>query len=591
MPARENRLHLLLLPLAAFIAIVPLIVHGCSCGHDFDFHILSWFEAARQFTHGHLDPHWAFTPAYNAGEPRFVFYPPLSWAIGAVLGLIMPWTWTPIVYTWLSLAAAGFALYYCAREFASHNAALLAATFYIVNPYTLFTAYERTAYGELLAAAWIPLLLHAILRERVTIPRIAIPVALLWLADAPAAVMCCYALALLAVVRLILNRIDTKPEASFSREPIPQRKISAHKHDSPLRLAFNIAAGTLLGLGLAAIYIVPAAWERRYIQVRMAVIDGMKIEDNFLFRHTADPDHDRVLLTASIVAIILIVATCVALIAANRSTRPKASGSPPSRSVITPRWPFADNRKPVPINGTIFLLTILTAAIVLLLTPISAPIWNHTPQMRFLQFPWRLLAILAAILAITLAIALSSRKIKAVTATAIILAAALSSASYAVFRQSCDEEDTVQARLALFHSNRGSDPTDEFTPVTADNDALADSNPGWWLADDGSIDAPADSAPGPAPMRLVLDLPAAQTLILNLRDYPAWRITNNGKQVTERDERDDGLIAIPVPAGKSSIAITYAHTLDQTIGDSLTTISLLIFFALLTFHRKRQSNP
>ncbi len=76
----------------------------------------------------------------------------------------------------------------------------------------LFTAYERTAYAELLAAVWIPLLLHAILREEVTIPRIAIPIALLWLTNAPAAVMSCYALALLAVVR-----IATTPGAPSSR--------------------------------------------------------------------------------------------------------------------------------------------------------------------------------------------------------------------------------------------------------------------------------------------------------------------------------------------------------------------------------------
>ena len=103
---QRERLPYILIPLAAFVAILPLLIHGCSCGHDFDFHILSWLEAARQFTHGNLHPHWAYTPAWNAGEPRFVFYPPLSWTLGAILGLIFPWTWTPILYTWLTLTAA-----------------------------------------------------------------------------------------------------------------------------------------------------------------------------------------------------------------------------------------------------------------------------------------------------------------------------------------------------------------------------------------------------------------------------------------------------------------------------------------------------
>ena len=59
---------LLLIALAALIVVHPLIVHGCSCGHDFDFHLLNWMEAASQWSHGTLYPHWAYTPAYNAGE-------------------------------------------------------------------------------------------------------------------------------------------------------------------------------------------------------------------------------------------------------------------------------------------------------------------------------------------------------------------------------------------------------------------------------------------------------------------------------------------------------------------------------------------
>src|SRR5215475_4674574 len=185
----RDRRPYLLIPIAAFIAILPLI---------------NWFEALKQFRHGNLYPHWAYTPAWNAGEPRFVFYPPLSWTIGALLGAILPWTWTPVAYTWLALSAAGVALFYTARSFATPNAALIAAAIYIANPYTLYTAYERTAYAELLAAAWLPLALHAVLRRNITIPSVAIPIALLWLTNAPAAVMGCYTMACIVLIRLAL---------------------------------------------------------------------------------------------------------------------------------------------------------------------------------------------------------------------------------------------------------------------------------------------------------------------------------------------------------------------------------------------------
>jgi hypothetical protein len=641
---QRDRLPYILLPLAALIAILPLILHGSSCGHDFDFHILSWLEAARQFTHGNLHPHWAYTPAWNAGEPRFVFYPPLSWTIGALLGLTLPWTWTPILYTWLALTASGLALHRLARDFTTSTAALVAAAFYVVNPYMLFTAYERTAYAELLAAAWIPLLLHAILREKVTIPRIAIPVALLWLTNAPAAVMSCYALALLTIIRLIQRpyspkapRVETAstrndPGAPSSARTLRLRWASresatapAHSptintsSQTPLQLALNTIAGTLLGLGLASIYLFPAAYERRYVQIAMAILPGMRIQDNFLFHHTGDILHDQVLHTASTIAVILIVLTAVSLsVLCLRSTPPLTTsdllrpssatnpGAPSSPRLLRLRWASRKARpsssqnpatSPTTVETTSaslpLSLAILTAAITFLLTPLSASLWNHLPELLFLQFTWRLLAILAAVLSLAAALALRPLKLNPITTATVVIAiaAALTYPAYTVFHQSCDDEDTVQAREALFHSTQGTDPTDEYTPTTADNDSLAHTNPAFWLSPDANAKAPANSTPGPAPTHLTLNSPITQTLILNLRNYPTWHVTLNGAPVitqSEQDQRDDGLISIPIPAGPSTIAVTYIRPIDQTIGDLLSAISLALL--LLTLRRKSHSH-
>jgi hypothetical protein len=615
---QRDRLPYLLIPLAALIAILPLILNGCSCGHDFDFHLLNWMEAARQFTHGNLHPHWAYTAAYNAGEPRFVFYPPASWTIGAILGLLLPWTWTPIVYTWLALTLSGFAMHHLAREFSAPTPALVASILYTVNPYMLFTAYERTAYAELLAAAWIPLLLHAILRKQITIPRIAIPVALLWITNAPAAVMSCYALALLASIRLATSNSPPNHEPST---PFDEPRLSSHEpgapyldsemgasrasatapahspapHQTRLHQACNTIAGTALGLGLAAFYIVPAAYERRFVQIAMALVPGMRIQDNFLFHHTSDIPHDEVLRTASLIAIILIAATILALallrLRTFRGTRKEQTPHPAQ--------PHHGKSQPRSIQHRLFpFLAILTLAIALLLTPISAFLWKHLPELAFLQFPWRLIAILAAVLSLSIALALPSFRLNPAitTALAISLAASLTYPAYLAFRQSCDPEDTVSARLSLFHSNQGSEPTDEYTPTTADNDSLAQSNPAYWLSPNPNAKAPAGATPGPAPTHLTLNSPIPQTLILNLRDYPSWHLTLNGTTISTRtdeshhdqDQRDDGLISIPLPTGLSTLNIAYAQTLDQTLGDILSLASLAILFALFRTPPKRR---
>jgi hypothetical protein len=603
---QRDRLPYLLIPLAALIAIFPLIIQGCSCGHDFDFHLLSWLEAARQFTHGNLHPHWAYTPAYNAGEPRFVFYPPLSWTIGAILGLIFPWTWTPILFTWLALTAAGLSLYPLVRDFTTPTAATLAAILYTVNPYMLFTAYERTAYAELLAATFIPLLLHAILRNKVTISRVAIPIALLWLTNAPAAVMSCYALAILTLTRIATDspnrfvRVLSKDQSATdpgapcpdSRTWVSRASATAPAHfqtsntQTPLRIALNTIAGTALGLGLTAFYIIPAAYERRYVQIAMAIIPFYRIQDNFLFHQTGDAPHDQVLHTASIIAVTLLTLTAIALII----IRAKNPGAPCPDSQTWASRASATAPAHLTPRQMFYVLTTLTIAISLLLTPLTKIIWTHAPELAFLQFPWRFLAILAAVLALAIALALNPLKLKP-TATTILtlsIAAALTYPAYQTFHRPCDPEDTVKARVALFHSSQGTDPTDEYTPTTADNDSLAHNDPPYWLSPNPNNRAPANTPPGPAPMHLTINSPIAQTLILNRRNYPNWQIALNGAAITAPTQRNDGLLTIPIPIGPSTIDITYTQTPDQTRGDilSLTSFALLVILLIRTRTKK-----
>ncbi len=611
MPARAHRL---LIPLAALLAILPILLHGPSCGHDFDFHVLSWLEASTQFAHLHY-PRWAYTPAFNAGEPRFLFYPPLSWALGALLGLILPWTLVPAAFTFLALTLSGFTAHTLARRYATPNAATLAAILYLLNPYMLFTAYERTAYGELLAAAWLPLLFAAAFAPRIRIAALALPIALLWLTNAPAAVMACYALAFLTLLRLLLPLGPTRnlrhpdPEqregegplyspSSLSQPPFRAPFIASLPHAMSgsaamsgsqaasgrpkLSLALTTITATILGLALSSFYLLPAAYERRYIQSDMATISGMRIADNTLFHHmlpvTDDTlAHDAVLHTASLLSILLLAAILITLA---------------TLWVPHPRGARVGSNNSTPHTT----LTLLTLLIALLLTPITLPIWAHTPELRFLQFPWRLNAILATILLLFTAHALTRLKLTLTQTTlaSAALAAALILPAWHNFNQPCDPEDTVPARVALYHSNLGTDPTDEYTPTTADNDALAQpphpTDPPYWLTptlDACDQPAPLNASPGQAPASLTLTLPQPELLILDRRDFPLWRVTVNGSPATSCS-RNDGLIAIPLPAGRDTITLTQHPTRDQTAGLALSGLALL---ATLGLTRKPGAPP
>src|SRR4051812_46291260 len=141
-------------PAAALLAVSPFLWRGTSNGHDLPFHVNSWIQVGQQWKAGILYPHWASGANFGNGEPRFVFYPPLSWTFGALLGLLLPWQVVPGTFAALVCIAAGISMYLFASEWLDDSTSVLAATLYAVNPYLLIVIYERGAFAEMVAAIW-----------------------------------------------------------------------------------------------------------------------------------------------------------------------------------------------------------------------------------------------------------------------------------------------------------------------------------------------------------------------------------------------------------------------------------------------------
>jgi len=266
--AGSPRAALLLIAIAATAVIMPMFFLGNASGHDFQFHLASWLDVAGQWREGIFFPRWAEWANWGYGEPRFIFYPPGSWLLGATLGSLLPWRMAPGAFIWLALLLAGFSMWRFAREWLTPREAAAAAVLYAVNPYHLIIVYYRSDFAELLASALFPLALWGALRVLRDGWRglhfLAIPFALIWLTNAPAAVLTTYSLMLLFFVASILRR---------SLRPLILGAVSM--------------AG---GFGLAAFYIFPAAWEQRWVQIHEALADLLSPDQNFLFTHARDPE-------------------------------------------------------------------------------------------------------------------------------------------------------------------------------------------------------------------------------------------------------------------------------------------------------------
>ncbi len=572
--ARWRWLPLVVFALAALAAVLPLILQGCSCGHDFDFHLLSWMEAANQWQHGILKPVWAFTPSFNAGEPRLLMYPPLSWVTGAAIGMVLPWPAVPIAFTWVVLFLCGVTMYRLLRRWVSPAVATLGGCLYMVNPYMLFCAYERAAYAELMAAAWMPLLLAAMLRPRISAWRITLVVALLWITNAPAAVVGTYSILLLGLARLLL-----------------MRKQGAR---AMLLTAWTISSAFVIGLLIDAFYLLPMAITRKFVQLALAVVPIATPDANFLFAHDNDAFHDHVLTQASWIGlgtvVVAILCGCAVLWLRSR----ERDTVHPARSM---RAREGQRHAGSLLHGEIVSMTAFSAFVWFLLTRWSSRLWHLGPELVFLQFPWRFLSIASAVM-IALMVLWLSRGLRRVNAGAVIAiafcVAALAGyfAGGRYFREECASDETVQAQRAQYVNEDGVGPTDEYTPTNADNDVMPIHLPPAWVTRDASGEPDKPPVLPDTDRRHPEDLlfrtasvQVPESLVVRLRAFPGWHTLLDGTEITP-NTRPDGLIVVPLPAGTGhTVEVRYRTTTDQWAGMGVSAATLI---ALAGVRRQRR---
>ena len=386
--------------------------------------------------------------------------------------------------------------------------------------------------------------------------------------------------------------------ASYLLAAVASTAALLHRSWAPVLRAVTAAA---IGIGLTAFYLVPAAFQQRWVDIRQAIDDpGLRIENSFLFGHSsgAIPSvdmtlHNIELQRVSIIAIGGVVLTLACIFLAWR-------------------------RKTLPSREFWIPLALIPVAVILLQFPASLPLWNLLPKLRFLQFPWRWLVVLEAPAGLFFAAAVWPKNptgrwpkiaISALCATAFLASTAIAGQC---FFQLCDDEDAVAPMVSVYNSGVGFEGVDEYAAVGADNSIIAtglpdaclvtnprlplgvidtpDANPDWWV-EQKSCQAtysanPAESHSNPQHLRLSAVLPHAGYLILRLRTYPAWRITLNGRPAPSLIPRDDGLITLPVPQGPLNLAVDWTTTPDVRAGRWLTLLAVILLTALCLFERR-----
>ena len=524
--------------IAAFVFVLPMIVWGYAPTHDFNFHVGNWMEVARQWRQGIVLPRWAAHANYGFGEPRFIFYPPLSNFVGAAISLFTPWRAVPGTFVFLSLVLAGTCMYLLARERLSSRYALLAALAYMLNPYEVMLVYKRMAAAELLACALFPLVLLYALRVTEGRPRSILPLAAaygaVWLTNAPSAVMVSYSI-FLVFAALAVSRRSVRPLLSGG-------------------------AALVLGIAFAAFYIVPAAWEQRWVDISLALtLPHNRPENNFLRLFPPRlPGGIASIITVGVINLVLAAVVC---------------------------WIAFRRRRPLAVDWWLWVAVTGFAAIFTL--PFSIWLWQLLPKMIFVQLPWRWLFVVNTACALLFAAVMKtfSRRGRLIAAAVPVLIFFVLIGAYATKGKT----GKVSELELQMRSEGGVWPEAQYLPRGG---AQGPRQSNALLAADSSAAKVQVLKSNSEHFVLAANSSIQSKLLLNVAWYPVWAATVNGAAAEVRSNH--GLIEVSVPPGSSIVELTFLRTADRTLGGvvSLLAIGVAgIVWCTLRLRQRRSPQP
>lgn len=535
---------LLGLPLAAILAtaacvVIPFSWLGIPSGHDFEFHLNSWLEVLAHWKEGVLYPHWAALAHYGYGEARFIFYPPISWVLGAILGALLPWKLVPAGYIWIALTLCGSSMFLLARRWLSRNDALLSAIVYAANPYHLVIVYWRSDMAELLASALLPLLLLCILRIEEdgwsSTALLSLVLAAGWLTNVPTAIMMHYSLGLLMVWLAISKR-------------------------SWAIVGYG-ASAVLFSALIAAVYLLPVLHQQHRISLSQVLAPGVRPVDNFLFTVTPDVDHNRFNRLASEIALSQILFVSGLLF-------------------FSRRW-----------RGTRLwqLLAAWGLMCMVLMHRLTLVLWMHLPELRYVQFPWRWMLCVSVVFSLALVMASQRNWIR--VAMLVLAIAPVFWVWQRILPPWWDNSGDIQEMADNQQDRIGNEGVDEYVPAGVDPYDADQNAP---LAKfQGNNDGELRIEKWDSEKRVILaEESSPGRLVLRLFNYPSWKVRVNGGVVRTETVPHTGQMVVPLAAGKNRIVITFSEGWDRWLGAAISAFGLWIagFLYVKSRHRFASQN-
>ena len=565
----SNHRGLLLVWLLTIPAVLPLFQPHITASADGLLHLYRVMALKDSALQGIFFTRWLPDLAFGYGFPLFVFYAPLAYYVTLLLALV-PGSSLTLAFN-LSLALAFFlaatGVYLFIAELLNQRASALAAVVYVYAPFQLYNALFRGSLPAAWAMALFPFVFW-IFTRLIRVDRLLTPLFPLSALVLSLALLTHNTLTLLYIpLFLVYLGVMIIADRRVLRPYVIGRVVLA----------------LMLGVGIAAFFLIPAMLEREFAQIKRVIISP-----DFDFRYhfvslsqlfSLPPPADTGLLNPGIPLTLGVVQVVLA-----------------GFGLATGLWWGYKQRQRTVIAITLFAGTAVLAMLVLML-PISVVVWETLPLIAFVQFPHRVLgptALMVALLAGLGVAGLSGRKgfwltlagVLAIFVTTIPLL-------YPRYNTSGPSDPTV---INMFEYERasgaiGTTSFGEYLPIWVTQLPRESPLEQFYRENEPISRLAREYLPSEAAvewanygvnhMEFGITAPTPYQLVVNTFYFPGWQAKIDGQPASLTPFSDRGLISITVPDGRREISLSFHETPVRQTANVISLFSIIACGALL----------
>ena len=530
----------------AFLAGFALLHPGLPPTHDGEYHVIRFFLFGEAFSDGNLYPRWASHLNNGFGVPLFNFVYPLPNYIASFFHLLgISFIDSFKLEMFVAILIGGVFFYLWSKELWGRLGGVVSSVFYTFSPYHFVDIYIRGSVGEVWALGFFPAFLWAYAnfiksKRKIFLMLSSIFLALIIFSHNILALMF-FIFALLYIIFLIFNQRNKR------------------------QLIRDTLYGILGGLGLSAIFWLPAIYETQYVT-------GLQIFD--IAYHFPElyqlliPSWGSGFSGAGVQNELSYQIGAANLLAVFLSP------------IVIIHQIKGKNKK---LPDTLFFFVCFISVLFLMLD-VSLVIWQTVPFMNYFQFPWRLLSIaiiFPSILAGSIfSLGIKNNLVRKLIAAILIFIAFSLGIGYAKPAYYHDRNDSYYINRSNFMKGTNS-PGDVFNTIYLKSIPEEEKEIAIFLKGNGKI---VFNETKSHLYKFTIQAETTSEIQANIAYFPGWEVyVNDQKEALKIPQ--NGRLIFDVPKGENRIEIIFEDTMIRKISTLISALTLGLMI-VLSIHRR-----